>query len=227
MSFAYSYDGSMAFGLLTALLSGVPGFLLGIGAYVLTSLALYTVAQRRGLRKAWLAWVPVLNCWIIGSLSDQYRYVVLGQDKSKRKVLLVLNLLATVLSAVVTGIVSGAVMQILFKGPYGMSQEAVFDALMGPALGAVGFGLPLAGIAVAAAVIRYMALYDIFKSMDPDNCVLFLVVSILCSPVFKPTEGLFLFFNRNKELGMPPRREEPVYEAAYTEPWEQENKDYL
>ena len=102
MNFAYSYDGGMAFGLLTALLSGFPGFMLGIGAYVLTSLALYTVAQRRGIRKPWLAWVPVLNCWILGSLSDQYRYVVLEQNKSKRKVLLVLNLVKAVLILVVT-----------------------------------------------------------------------------------------------------------------------------
>lgn len=225
MSVVYSYDGSMAFGLLTALLSGFPGFLLGIGAYVLSSLALYTVAKRRGLNKPWLAWVPVLSCWILGSLSDQYRYVVLGQNKGKRKILLVLKLLMLVLSGAVTLVVGCAVMRIIFSGPYGMSEEAIFEALMGPMLGAVGFGLPLAGIAIAMAVIRYMALYDIFKSMDPENCVLFLIVSILCTPVFRPTEGLFLFFNRNKDLGMPPRREEPFYEAPRQEPWEQ--KDYL
>lgn len=227
MRYAYSYDGGIAFGLLTGLLSGFPGFLFGIGAYVLSSLALYTVARRRGLNKPWLAWVPVVNCWILGSLSDQYRYVVLGQNKAKRKVLLVLKLLIWVLGTAMTVFVGGAVMEAVFSAPYGMRPEDLFEDLLGPMLGAAGLGMPLAGIAIAYAVIRYMALYDIFKSMDPDNCVLFLLVSILCTPMFKPAESLFLLFNRNKDLGMPPRREEPFYEAPRQEPWEQEHKDYL
>mgnify|MGYP000871341546 CR=1 FL=1 len=61
-------------------------------------------------------------------------------------------------------------------------------------------------LAIAYAVIYYMALYDIFRSLDPNNCVLFLVLSI----VFSVTEPFFLFFNRNKDGGMPPRRPEPV-----------------
>lgn len=223
MNFAYSYDGGMAFGLLTALLSGFPGFMLGIGAYVLTSLALYTVAQRRGIRKPWLAWVPVLNCWILGSLSDQYRYVVLEQNKSKRKVLLVLNLVKAVLILVVTVLAAVTASGIIFS----TNDAQMMRAINAPLMAILGIALPLTGVSVAYAVIRYMALYDVFKSMDPENCVLYLIVSILCTSVFKPTEGLFLFFNRNKELGMPPRRQEPVYEAANTEPWEQENKDYL
>jgi len=76
-----------------------------------------------------------------------------------------------------------------------------------PALvGVLGLCLPLAGVAIAYAVIYYMALYDIFRSLDPNNCVLFLVLSI----VFSVTEPFFLFFNRNKDGGMPPRRPEPV-----------------
>ena len=67
----------------------------------------------------------------------------------------------------------------------------------------VGFALPLAVAAVAAAVIRFIALYDVFRSLDPDNAVLFLVLSIL----FGITEPFFLFFNRDKDAGMPPRRE--------------------
>ena len=81
----------LLFGLIPVLTSAVPSLLVGIASYVLTSLALYTLASRRGIRKAWLSWVPVLNVWIVGSLSDQYRYVVKGQVKSKRKILLTLN----------------------------------------------------------------------------------------------------------------------------------------
>ena len=75
-----------------------------------------------------------------------------------------------------------------------------------------------------------MALYDVYRSMDPSNSVLFLVLSIL----FGVTEPFFLFFNRNKDLGMPPRREDPirepeapVFEAPVREFWEADDTDNL
>ena len=87
--------------------------------------------------------------------------------------------------------------------------------VIGPALTLLGLGLPFAAVTIALCVIRYMALYDVYRSMDPANAVLYLVLSIL----FSPTEPFFLFFNREKDLGMPPRKQRPVYEQpAYQEP---------
>ena len=95
----------LIFTLIPVLTSGIPSVLLGIASYVLTSMALYSLASRRGIGKAWLSWVPILNVWIVGSLSDQYRYVVKGQCKSKRKILLILKLVSVifVLAAVIAG----------------------------------------------------------------------------------------------------------------------------
>ena len=82
---------------LPGLISGVPTGLFGVAAYILTALAIYTISRRRGLSKPWLAWIPVVNCWLLGSLSDQYRYVVKGENKSKRKWLIILHILKAVL----------------------------------------------------------------------------------------------------------------------------------
>ncbi len=136
----------------------------------------------------------------MGSLSDQYRYVVNGENKSKRKVLLTLNIITTVLSLVMIACGIGMVAQALIGAAGGIDEEAMVQALIGPLVGVLGLCLPLAGVAIAYAVIYYMALYDIFWSLDPNNCVLFLVLSI----VFSVTEPFFLFFNRNKDGGMPP-----------------------
>ena len=38
---------------------------IGIAAYVLTSLALYTMAQKRGIANPWLAWVPIADLYIL------------------------------------------------------------------------------------------------------------------------------------------------------------------
>lgn len=207
MSYIYSYiSDALANGLLSGIFSGVPTTLIGIATYVLSALGLYTIAKRRGLNHPWLAWIPVASAWIVGSLSDQYRYVVNGENKSKRKVLLTLNIITTVLSLVMVACGIGMVAQALIGAAGGIDEEAMVQAVIGPLVGVLGLCLPLAGVAIAYAVVYYMALYDIFRSLDPNNCVLFLVLSI----VFSVTEPFFLFFNRNKDGGMPPRRPEPV-----------------
>ena len=187
--------------LLPGLISGVPTGLFGIAAYILTALAIYTISRRRGLNKPWLAWIPVINCWLLGSISDQYQYVVKGENKNKRKWLLVLNLMkaALVLSVAVMGIITAA--GVIFS----INDAEMMRSINKPLMGILGLILPLAAVTIALCVIRYMALYDVYRSLDPSNAVLYLVLSIL----FSPTEPFFLFFNREKDLGMPPRKRQP------------------
>ena len=95
--------------------------------------------------------------------------------------------------------------------------------VVGPVLTVLAVVLPLAAVTIALCVIRYMALYDVYRSLDPANAVLYLVLSIL----FSPTEPFFLFFNREKDQGMPPRKQRPVYEEpAYRQPEPQQDYNY-
>ena len=226
IDYSYAWNDVLGTGLLSGILSGIPTTLMGIAAYVLTALALYTIAKRRGLNHPWLAWIPVASAWILGSLSDQYRYVVRGENKSKRKVLLTLSILTSVLSTAMIVSVFVAVGKAMFGVIGGMGEEALLEAILGPLVGVVGLCLPMVGIAIAYVVVYCMALYDLYKSLDPSNCVLCLVLSI----VFRVTEPFFLFFNRNKDQGMPPRRQNPTYippEQTWQDNREPENKDYL
>lgn len=228
--FSYVLEEMMGLGILSSIFNA-GSTLFSIAAYVLTSLALYTVAQRRGLNRPWLAWIPVVNCWIVGSLSDQYRYVVKGEVKSKRKVMLILRILSVVMGAAMLVVAVAMAMNLTSGIIRGIDESRMMETVLGPLVGILGMCLPAAGIGIAYAVIYYMALYDIYRSMDPVNCVLFTVLSIL----FGVTEPFFLFFNRNKDLGMPPRRQVAVYqEPAYIptepvrEPWEQvDDTEYL
>ena len=83
--------------------------------------------------------------------------------------------------------------------------------------GTVGTGLlvVVAGLAAKTAlqVCRYMALYDVYTSCDPHNNVLYLVLGIL----FGFLTPIFLFVNRNKDEGMPPRKEQPQYHSPVEE----------
>ena len=207
----------LIFTLIPVLTSGIPSVLLGIASYVLTSMALYSLASRRGIGKAWLSWVPILNVWIVGSLSDQYRYVVKGQCKSKRKILLILKLVSVIFVQAVVIAGGFLVADVVRTMMYGIRMEALLSQILGPMLGIAGLVLPMFGLAIASAVIYFMALYDVFQSMDPANGVMFLVLSIL----FPVTEPFFLFFNREKDKGMPPRKPE------HSQPQWEETKDDL
>ena len=61
MNYVYGVEEFLDIGLVPVLLTGLPSMFWKIAAYVLTSLALYTVAERRGLKNPWMAWIPVLN----------------------------------------------------------------------------------------------------------------------------------------------------------------------
>lgn len=232
---AYMFEEEMFMGLLSGLFTGVPSMLFSIAAYVLSALALYTIARRRGLRSPWMAWVPVANSWIIGSISDQYRYVVRGENRSKRKSLVVLSILSAVFTIALVVLFVVLVVSAANNGMRGVSEQEMLSDLFGLLMAMLGLCLPLAAVAIAFAVIRYMALFDIYRSLDPSNSVMYLVLSI----VVGVTEPFFLFFNRNKDTGMPPRKqeqpayipEEPQweYQEPVQEPWEnaEDGKDYL
>lgn len=193
---------------------GTSSSLFGIAAYVLTALGLYAIAKRRCINHPWLAWVPVGNLWLLGSLSDQYCYVVKGQIKSKRKTLLWLKVISLGLTISMVAMGVAVVAKVITGLNYGMRGDRILEDLVGPLLVMGGIALPLAGVSIASAIFYYMALYDVYTSCDPNNNVLFLVLSILFGNITKP---FFLFFSREKDLGMPPRRETAVWE----EPQEQ------
>lgn len=214
----YQYAASYAMeesiiALLSGLFSGIPSFLIGIAVYVFTALALYTIAKRRCISKPWLSWVPVVNVWVLGSLSDQYRYVVRGENKSKRKALLVLSIIGNTLALAFLSVVVWLVVRIIMVATAGQNVENMVVPLVSSAV----LILPLLGVAIAQAIVQYMALYDVYTSCDPQNNVLFLVLSILL-PVTQP---IFLFVCRQKDLGMPPRRGTPVYNQPQQPQWQQ------
>lgn len=191
-----------------------------VAVYVLQALGFYTIAKRRGIKKPWLAWVPVGDMWIKGCISDQYRYVVKGQVKNKRKWLLGLNI--AMWSAYVLFFVAfGSMMVDLIADSHATEYFGV--------AGILGMGvtfLLMMGFCVAIIILQYMALYDLYRSCDPDNAVLFLVLSI-----FVPLCQIILpLACRKKDLGMPPRRQQPV-EPTYippqpvAEPWENNSED--
>lgn len=211
------YEGPDEFFVVFYLLYMLIMFAVGIGMYVLQSVGMYSVAKRRGIRKPWLAWLPVGSDWMLGCISDQYRYVTKGQIKNKRKTLLILQIILWVLCAAFFAAFISFVVQTAGAAFNSITYDPRMDELMTRAIGSffamVGFGLVMTGVSVAVMVIRYMAYYDLYCSCDPRNGVLYLVLSIFITV----TQSIFVFLCRNKDEGMPPRKAQP---ERIAEPWE-------
>ena len=164
---------------------------LGVAMYVLSSLGMYKIAQRRGIRNPWLSWIPVGNMWILGCISDQYQYLVKGKIRNRRKVLIGLEV-ATAVSYFLY-----AVAQVVTALSFGAADVPM-------AVVAVLYVVMNAGLSIVLMVFSYIAYYDLFVSCDPGHAEVYLVLSIL----FNITMPFFLFACRNKDGGMPPRKAE-------------------
>lgn len=204
--YSYALEEAMS-GLGFSLIANMGSSVMSILIYVFTALSLYTIAKRREISKPWLAWIPVANCWILGSIADQYRYVAKGETKNKRKTLLILNIISCVL--VIVFMVAFFVM--MFNMVQNvmmynmMDEEELLIQVMKSLGGMMGMVLPLSAVSIAYSIIYYMALYDVYSSCDPNNKVVYLVVGIFIGVA----TAIFLFICRNKDDGMPPRRELP------------------
>lgn len=177
---------------------------LSMVSYVLHSLGLYTIAERRGIRHSWLAWIPLGNIWMLGSISDQYQYIAKGKIKNRRKVMLGLSI----------GLV--VVYLIWFVS---VMASILADEEYAPILLLIFGMISLFTVAIILSVLQYMAYYDLYSSCQPSNAVLYLVLSI----VFSVTMPFFVFFCRKKDFGMPPRKQkvvEQITEPVQTEPEE-------
>ena len=155
--------------------------------WVISSLSLQAIARRRGIRNAWLAWVPIGNQWILGSIADQYQHLIQGKITSRRKILLWLGLANFVVS-VIGGILSGVI------GATAQTEEQmmVFSVVnLVSSLGGMALG-------ITVLVFYHMSNYHLYRSCNPKNAVAFLVLGI----IFPITQPFFYLSCRKKDLGM-------------------------
>ena len=224
----------LGMGLFSFLISYIPSLLMSLAIYIVTALSLYTMAKRRGIHNPWLAWVPIANMWLLGCISDHYRSVARGEVKNRRKVLLGTYIATEVLAVAIVAMMFGMLADILeigFDVLDAMPEEQAIElamSLMGSLVGSLLLFIPMVIVAVVYTVFYYIALHDIFKSCDPSNATLYLVLSIFVGI----TLPVFLFICRNKDDGLPvPQEPQPAYEIPQwnpveppVEPW-QENHE--
>ncbi len=181
--------------------------------YVLNALPLYAIANRRQLKYAWLAWVPIGSAYVLGLISDDYQLLALNNEKNRR-IWLPLFQGLTVVMFVTMWVMAFA--QMLREEP----TKTVIMILV--ILGTVV-------VTIAGAVIKWLATYDLFRSCEPKNAGLYLGLSIgvrFIIPMLSIIREILMLLASGKDLGMPQlnrpetqvRAERPNLEIK--EPWD-------
>lgn len=210
-SYSYNYGGSDIDELVRALDTLIPiytvmllfSLALGILIYVFNSIALMTIAKRRGLSSPWIAWIPFCSGYALGKISDDINAKI-GKRSSHRKVLLALTIISEGCIYLSLGILLQPFVSMLsYLTRYG-TMPAFYDAeaLVMQMLLACGLAFIGSILAIIYIIFYYIALYNVFKTYSQGNAVLFLVLSILisiCSTIF-----LFVIRNHEPFYPMPP-----------------------
>lgn len=178
-----------------------------IVSYILEGKALSAIARRRGIEKPWMAWVPVGSSWLLGCISDQYRYVAHGQVRNRRKLL---PWLAGILYAAMTVFITAICVWMVVSISVGVTadEETFMATYMGGFFLIYFLMFAFYGVAVMNSVFQYMAYYDLFRSCDPGKSLVYLLVSIFTTYPLP----FFVYSCRDKDLGMPPRKDAPLPE---------------
>ena len=159
--------------------------------YVLTAKSLYIIAHRRGYDNPWLAWVPIANVWLLGSISDRYKLRKYGYDPELRRTLLILSVVGS----------GGSVLINSFNLYNNTIRYGSLE--MVPILLLLMVALAVLGITIAQTVYKMKAYYDLYASCRPQLAVLFLVLSIVT-----PAGSFLLYACRDSDEGMPVKPQE-------------------
>ena len=158
--------------------------------WIIRSMSLHSIAKRRGIRYAWLAWIPVGSRWILGSVADQYQHLVQGKVTSRRKIMLILGAVSMVLNTVIYGLNFAQVFAGMGMLPMEQVETAVLAGAIPSMLGMV--------VGIVTLVFYHICNYDLYRSCRPNGATAFLVLGI----IFAVCEPFFYLACRKKDLGM-------------------------
>lgn len=200
--------------------------------YVLMALGLQTIAKRRGIPMAWLAWVPVVSVWILGAIADDYR-ARLGKRSNMRFLVSCLVLISLVLAIVVLCMIWQNVFvpiadEISFDElmqVYGGASDSVdhmYDSVQADAMAQLEARLdevltdemveqmdaalmPTIGLSLVMALtaLAGIVLEYLCWYWIFASCVPAYKFAFLLVSVLFGTQAVFIFMCRNKDLGLP------------------------
>lgn len=185
---------------------------IGIAIYLLESISVYKMAKSAEVKNPWLAFIPVANDWVFGTLAEKYKKK--NGTKSAR-----FGIILPVLEGIVfiESIALTIFTVISIKEITGYALDAVnTSAEMAPEqfmslIPVIILYFALMAVAIAYAVVFFIALWRVYSSFDKSNATLYIVLSV----IFTISVPIILFIIRNRKPEFDPHNNIPYFSGTF------------
>lgn len=185
---------------------------IGIAIYLLESISVYKMAKSAEIKNPWLAFIPVANDWVFGTLAEKYKKK--NGTKSAR-----FGIILPVLEGIVLieAIALTIFTVISIKEITGYALDAVnTSAEMAPEqfmslIPVIILYFALMAVAIAYAVVFFIALWRVYSSFDKSNATLYIVLSV----IFTISVPIILFIIRNRKPEFDPHNNVPYFSGTF------------
>ncbi len=149
-------------------------FALGLTEYIISSIAFFRIARKRGVSNPWLAWIPIAKTWIFGSIVDNFE----SEKGSKRKFRVILLTLSLVISALA---ILAVIVLVVYSVIIAFSSNSIptGDEDIAFLISYFVVVLPLSFIAMAYYAVDIICLYKIHENIYSEKSVKYVIVSFL------------------------------------------------
>lgn len=174
----YTVDEERTAILITCIVLVIYLFVLGIGLanYIMRSLALYRIANRRQVPNPWLSWVPIASSWLIGNIADDYDERN-GIKRKWRVVLLTLSLIS--IGGIVVGYIGLIAWMVTMTIDSRLSYVGNLTGMITSVIVIYIFIIIAAVVAMAKSFCEVICTYKIFESTVPEKSVKYLLLYLL------------------------------------------------
>lgn len=155
-----------------------------LAAFILTAVAYYPLAKKRGLPHPWIACIPLVQVYTVGKVADDINAKY--NNRSRRGMLL---LLFSILSVVLM-VIAGALMIPVFSDILEIVSTTDFNSisiaadLLQPNAGVLIFSAVLALLSFASSIIalvfQFLSWYTLYKEYAPKSAGIYLLIVFLC-----------------------------------------------
>lgn len=166
-----------------------------LATYIITAIAYYPVAKKRGLPYAWLAFIPVVQLYTVGKVADDIdaKY----NNRTRRGFMLLLFSVISVVLMVIASVLTVPILAdvIARVSAIDLNSVSLTAELLQPNAGILIFAAVLAFLAFAASitalVFQFISWYTFYKEYAPKSAnvyllVVFITVLLLSVNFFAP-----------------------------------------
>lgn len=185
---------------------------IGIAIYLLESISVYKMAKSAEIKNPWLAFIPVANDWVFGTLAEKYKKK--NGTKSARfgiilpvleGIVLIETIALTIFTVISIKEITGYALDAV-----NTSTEMVPEQFMS-LIPVIILYFALMAVAFAYIIVFYVALWRIYSSFDKPNATLYIVLSV----VFTIPVPIILFIIRNRKPEFDPHNNVPYFSGTF------------